>query len=153
MQWGVELTDPYSYSVIGLLLLIFITVIVLIIVGKKIYDKTRPKTIKVVVKVVDRNRIRLEYVDKLNDLLNRVNNKKINTRKAYNELSILIREFIFKISRVNLMKYTLNDFQKLNNKVLYDLIKEYYEPEFSKEGTGDIVSSIEKTRKVIQEWK
>ena len=153
MQWGVELTDPYSYSVIGLLLLIFITVIVLIIVGKKIYDKTRPKTIKVVVKVVDRNRIRLEYVDKLNDLLNRVNNKKINTRKAYNELSILIREFIFKISRVNLMKYTLNDFQKLNNKVLYELIKEYYEPEFSKEGTGDIVSSIEKTRKVIQEWK
>ena len=153
MQWGVELTDPYSYSVIGLLILIFITVIVLIIVSKKIYDKTRPKTIKVVVKVVDRNRIRLEYVDKLNDLLNRVNNKKINTRKAYNELSILIREFIYKISRVNLMKYTLNDFQKLNNKVLYELIKEYYEPEFSKEGTGDIVSSIEKTRKVIQEWK
>lgn len=153
MQWGVELTDPYSYSVIGLLILIFITVIVLIIVSKKIYDKTRPKTIKVVVKVVDRNRIRLEYVDKLNDLLNRINNKKINTRKAYNELSILIREFIYKISRVNLMKYTLNDFQKLNNKVLYELIKEYYEPEFSKEGTGDIVSSIEKTRKVIQEWK
>ena len=153
MQWGVDLVDPISYSVLGFIFFVLLVIILIIIVARKIYIATRPKTIKVVVKVVDRNRIRIEYIGKLNDLMNRVNTKKIGTRKAYNELSIIIREFIYKVTRVNLLRYSLNDFRKLNNKVLLELINEYYEPEFSYEGTGDILASIDKTRKVIQEWK
>lgn len=153
MQWGVDLVDPISYSVLGFIFFVLLVIILIIIVARKIYIATRPKTIKVVVKVVDRNRIRIEYIGKLNDLMNRVNTKKIGTRNAYNELSIIIREFIYKVTRVNLLRYSLNDFRKLNNKVLLELINEYYEPEFSYEGTGDILASIDKTRKVIQEWK
>ena len=153
MQWGVELVDPFSYSILGFIFFVLLVIILIILVARKIYVDTRPKTIKVVVKVVDRNRIRIEYIGKLNDLINRVNNKKIGTRNAYNELSIIIREFIYKVTRVNLLRYSLSDFKKLNNKVLLELITEYYEPEFSYEGTGDILASIDKTRKVIQEWK
>ena len=91
MQWGVDLVDPISYSVLGFIFFVLLVILLIIIVARKIYIATRPKTIKVVVKVVDRNRIRIEYVGKLNDLMNRVNSKKIGTRKAYNELSIIIK--------------------------------------------------------------
>ena len=152
MQWGVNLEGPFSYSKFGVFLLVIIIIIVVIMLIKK-HNKNKPQPIRVVVKVVDRNRIRMEYVAKLNNLITKVNNNSISTRKAYNELSVIIREFIYRTTRVNLLKYSLNDFRKLNNKTLLELINEYYEPEFSYEGSGDILASIEKTRKVIVEWK
>ena len=152
MQWGVELAKPFHYSPIGLiLLLIFLGFIVLYIVYRINNNKQEP--IKVVVKVIDRNKIRMEYLAKLDTLDRKYKGKKITTRKAYNELSVLIREFIFKLTRVNLLKYSLSDFKKLNNPVLLELINEYYEPEFSYEGEGNLEVSIQKTRKVISEWK
>ena len=51
------------------------------------------------------------------------------------------------------MKYTLNDIKKIKMDNLTKLVEEYYEPEFSKEGNGDIISSIDKTREVIVKWK
>ena len=152
MQWGVELAKPFHYSPIGLiLLLIFLGFIVLYIIYRINNNKQEP--IKVVVRVVDRNKIRMEYLAKLDTLDRKYKGKKITTRKAYNELSVLIREFIFKLTRVNLLKYSLSDFKKLNNPVLLELINEYYEPEFSYEGEGNLEVSIQKTRKVISEWK
>jgi len=152
MQWGVELAKPFHYSPIGLiLLLIFLGFIVIYIIYRINNNKQEP--IKVVVKVIDRNKIRMEYLAKLDTLDRKYKGKKITTRKAYNELSVLIREFIFKLTRVNLLKYSLSDFKKLNNPVLLELINEYYEPEFSYEGEGNLEVSIQKTRKVISEWK
>ena len=36
--------------------------------------------------------------------------------------------------------------------ILYELVEEYYVPEFSEKSIGNIKLSIEKTRKVIEKW-
>ena len=42
-----------------------------------------------------------------------------------------------------LQNYTLEEIEKLKMQVLYELVKEYYTPEFAKESIGDINSAIE----------
>ena len=51
-----------------------------------------------------------------------------------------------------MQNYTLKEIENLNMPILYELIKEYYNPEFSKNIKGNILSSIEKTEKVIHKW-
>ena len=156
MQWDVELAEPFSYSTLLFLLAFFILALIIyrfIKIWQKGDKKEEIKEIKEVVEYPNRYKIKMEYLDKIDALLLKVREKKIETRKAYNELSILIREYIFKVTKVDLLKYSLDDFKKLNNHVLLELITEYYEPEFSYHGTGNIEISIVKTRKVIEEWK
>ena len=76
----------------------------------------------------------------------------ITSRKAYQELSMTIRLFVYELTGVEVQSYTLKEIKKLNIPVLYELIKEYYDPEFSKLSKGNIKLSIDKTRGVIQRW-
>jgi hypothetical protein len=152
MQWDVSLKDPFSYTRIGIWILIIVLFVIVIyfivknIKQRQIEEASKPKPIDV-------NSIKNEYISKIDNLLDRINNKKITDRKAYNELSVIIREFIFKTTNIDVLKYTLADAKKLQKSELSELLNEYYEPEFSKEGKGNIVNSVEKTRKVIMEWK
>ena len=68
-------------------------------------------------------------------------------------MSVLIRSFVLDATDIDLLKSSLSEIKEKDTGILYDLIKEYYEPEFSKNNKGDIISSINKTRKVIEEWK
>ena len=152
MQWDVELRDPFSYSNVGIWILLLailgIGLLVLIYVLSKKVEES-----KTVEKPLDINKVKSDYLAKIDNLINRVNSNSISERKAYNELSVIIREFIFKTTKIDVLKYTLADAKATNNKELISLLNEYYVPEFSKEGKGDLNTSIEKTRKVIMEWK
>jgi len=77
----------------------------------------------------------------------------ISNREAYQSLSKLIRMFIYEMTNIKVQNYTLGDIKNINIHILYELVKEYYSPEFSRESKGDIISSIEKTRKVMEVWK
>lgn len=151
MQWDVKLRNPFSYSNIGLVLLVIAIFGILLVILIDILSK-KVKEIKETPKPIDVNMIKNEYLAKIDNLIKRVNNKEIKERKAYNELSVIIREFIFKTTHIDVLKYTLADAKATNNKELIKLLNEYYEPEFSSEGKGDLNTSIENTRKVIREW-
>ena len=45
------------------------------------------------------------------------------------------------------------DIKSVDMPILYELVSEYYDPEFSKEAYGDIKKSINRTREVIEKWK
>jgi hypothetical protein len=154
MQLDVDLQEPFSYSSIGLILLIllivaFITVLIVRLVLKA--KKNQP--VIQYVPVADINRVKGKYLKMIDELVESVNTKKLSDRRSYNELSGIIRKFTFEATNIDVMKCSLNDIRKLKMPALTKLVEEYYEPEFSYEGTGDILASIERTKEVILSWK
>ena len=152
MQWDVKLQDPFSYQNIGIFLILIVIIIFCLLF---IIDKIKKQPKKVVIKeeIKDINKIKKQYLSKIDKLVADINNQSVTKRKAYNELSTIVREFVFKTTNIDVLKYTLTEIKRTNNKELLDLINEFYKPEFSREGGGDLNASLENTRKVISEWK
>ena len=154
-QWSVKPQDNFKNVVTGttgISLIVLVIVVILALIVWKLISKNKA-VVPVIDKPKDVNRIKMEYLARIDNLIARINNQAITKRKAYNELSLIIREFIFKTTDIDVLKYTLYEAKHTNKKELVELMNEYYEPEFSKEGKGDLTESINKTRKVIVEWK
>ena len=147
------LQEPFSYSIIPIVVLGFL-IIILVFLYIFLKSKKKKNTIPVIIEpnLKDRNQIKAIYLNKLNELLKKVEENSITNRFAYQELSILIREFIYEMTNIKVQNYTLSDIEKINIPILYELVKEYYEPEFSKSSEGNILISLEKTRKVMESW-
>lgn len=153
MQVKTELRGLFSYSFIPLIITSIILIIILFIYfirkGKKKIKKV-PTIIKPSIK--DINQIKHKYLDDLNKVLLDVNNDKIANRHAYQKVSIIIRHFVYEATNIKVQNYSLSEIKDLNMPMLYELINEYYDPEFSKMSKGNIIKSIEKTREVIEKW-
>lgn len=153
MQTSVNLQEPFSYSIY------YIIIVVIFILAITIYYffSKGKKSKEIVIKVKDldinyKNAIKQKYIKEIDELEEKINNNEINIRIAYQNLSSIIRHFIYEMTNIKVQNYTLRDIRSLNMPVLYELIKEYYIPEFAKKSLGNIKSSIEKTRKVIEKW-
>lgn len=150
MQIQTELKPMFSYSFIPILI-IMIAIISIIIIPKLTKKKEIKKQI-VIPNHKDLMEIKKRYLFKIQELENNFNNKKITNRKAYQELSNIIRNFIFEATNIKVQNYTLKEIEKINMPILYDLVSEYYDPEFSIISEGNIISSINKTKTVIERW-
>ena len=155
MQLEQELEAPFHYSIIGVILLILLVLILLAYIIFRLikkYYKPAPKPNIILPDKGNLFRIKNRYLYELDKLELKVKNSKINTRDAYNNLSKIIRKFVFDATGIDAMKYSLEDIRELDIKYLTLLMEEYYEPEFSYEGEGNIELSIKKTRGVIKKW-
>ena len=153
MQIDVNLKAPFSYSwipIVVLLIVLLLPFIYLLLKKLGVFNLKKNNILNFTAK--DINGIKYKYLNKLNDLDKSLNDKKITSRKAYQELSMLIRLFVYELTGLEVQSCTLKDIKKLNIPVLYELIKEYYDPEFSKISKGNIKASIEKTKEVISRW-
>ena len=158
MKTSVNLQEPFTYSVIPLVIVIVLIIgftIYLIITRKvktqKKQEKSRAK------KIPERNikdikQIKERYLKQLDTIESEYNNQKIELRQAYMLISEAVRMFVFEATDIKTQNYSLNEIKKMNLPVLYDLIKEYYEPEFAFKPVGDFSSSINKARSVILKW-
>lgn len=63
-----------------------------------------------------------------------------------------MRMFVFEVTDIKIQNYSLKEIKKTNIPNLYELIEEYYEPEFASKSVGDFGISIEKARRVIEKW-
>lgn len=159
MRTTINLQEPFTYSFIPLIitLLLIIAFTIYVIFSKKAKDNVKGKMEEVKV-IPERNIknipvIKNKYLQQLNDIEDRYTNKKIELRIAYQLISESIRLFVFEITDITTQNYSLAEIKKINIPVLYELIKEYYEPEFASRTIGDFNSSINKARRVINEWK
>ena len=153
MQIDVNLKAPFSYSwipIIILLVVLLLPFLYLLLKKLGVFNLKKNNILNFTAK--DINGIKYKYLSKLNDLELSLNDKRITSRKAYQELSVLIRLFVYELTGLEVQSCTLKDIKKLNIPVLYELIKEYYDPEFSKISKGNIKASIEKTKEVISRW-
>lgn len=151
MQTSVNLQDPFSYAIYPVFFIIIILLVYIIVLFCKHKNKVKVKSISKK-QVVDIERIKPRYIKKLDDVEYKLDSKKISIRTAYQSTSKIIRNFVHEVSGIKVQNYTLEEIKDLNMPVLYELVKEYYTPEFAEQSSGNIKNSIEKTRKVIEKW-
>lgn len=158
MQTSINLQQPFSYSIIPLIIAICLVVLITYYL---IYLKVKQKENKLeknkITEIPERNIknvpvIKNKYLNQLDTIKYKYENQMIDLRKAYQLISEAIRLFVFEITDITTQNYSLAEIKKLNIPDLYELIKEYYEPEFSSKSIGDFDSSINKARRVINEW-
>ena len=158
MQTFINLQQPFSYSIIPLIIAICLVVLITYYL---IYLKVKQKKNKLeknkITEIPERNIknvpvIKNKYLNQLDTIKYKYENQMIDLRKAYQLISEAIRLFVFEITDITTQNYSLAEIKKLNIPDLYELIKEYYEPEFSSKSIGDFDSSINKARRVINEW-
>lgn len=157
MQTSIKLQEPFTYSVIPSIIIILF---VLVMTVYLIYSKRKKKKVnaKDNLKVIPEKNIKNvpvikgKYLEQLNSIEYRYTNNMIDLRKAYQLISESIRMFVFEITDITTQNYSLKEIEKLNIPNLYDLIEEYYEPEFASKSVGDFGVSIEKARRVVEKW-
>lgn len=159
MQTTVSLQEPFGYSIFLLVimatLLIGLTWYTIYLKKKKLKLTLNEIDVKPIPEknIKEISVIKDKYLKKLEDIEYKYNNKKIELRQAYQSISEIVRLFVFEITDITTQNYSLSEIKKLNIPILYELIKEYYEPEFACKSTGDLMASISKARRVINEWK
>ena len=160
MPTTVELQKMFKYSatpiVITVAALIAVTLLLIAMILWKIFKNKKEgkkNTIKSILWIKpDMERLRQEYLAKLMKIEMEFDSDTTQIRLAYERMSRLIRDFAYKATGIDVMKYSLSEIRKTEFDNLADLIEEYYEPEFDKISVGDVKASIEKTRGVISKW-
>ena len=161
MQTSVNLQEPYTYSLIPLLISLTVLILLAIVYfiyyrevkeEKKIEEDEKRRIINKVTKKKNISDIKEKYLRQLNSVEYRYNNEIIELRTAYQLISENIRLFIFEVTNIKAQNYTLEEIKNLNMPHVYNLIKEYYEPEFASETVGDFKTSINKARRIIERW-
>jgi len=153
-QISVNLQDNFSYfpvilwiiiGLIGTLLILFLR----IRFKKKKKAVPKPKAVPV------RNiaTLKNQYNQALTALANKYSGNAISDRDAFQELSRIVRDFVFASTGIRVQNYTLSEIQAANLPQLYELISQCYVPEFALETNADVLETIHKARKVIIEWK
>lgn len=158
MQTSINLQELYKYSLGPLLFFLFIFItMTCYIVWRKIGKKKKIDK-KVEVQVIPEKNIKNipviknKYIEQLNRIKNDYENEKINLRKAYQQISEAVRFFVFEVTDITTQNFSLAEIKKAEIPGLYDLIEEYYEPEFASKSVGDFDDAINKARRIVNEW-
>lgn len=115
---------------------------------KRVEDKIKVEEIK----NVDINEIKRKYLEELDVIESQLNTNMIHIRIAYQDISRVIRHFVYEVTNIHVQNYSLKEIKDLDMPILYELMQEYYVPEFSKYSYGNVKDSLQKTRKVIEKW-
>lgn len=157
MPITVELQDMFSYSFL-LAALVAVLVVMAGVIGLIVFllkKKTKkPEVMKPssVAKPVSGNQIKEKYYVIINDLEMKCRSGKISNRKAYQELSRIVRRYVYEVTGIKVHHNTLDEIKKRNMPDLYAVIEECYAPEFSVDKMGNIYDTLNKARMVIKEW-
>lgn len=158
MPITVELQDMFSYS----FLLVAVAVVLAAIIGAagllvfllkkkgKQPEKAEPSPVG---KPVSGNQVKEKYYAVINDLETEFSKGRVSNREAYQELSRLVRHFVYEMTGIKVHHHTLDEIKKLNMPGIYAVIEECYAPEFSVDKDGNIYDTMNKARMVIKEWQ
>lgn len=158
MKTSVNLQEPFAYSVIPIIIVLILIILLTLyfIISWKLKKKNKIEG-SIVKEIPEKNKknirvIKEKYIKNLDSIESQYNNQKIELRQAYLLISEAIRMFVFEVTDIATQNYSLNEIKNMNLPILYELIKEYYEPEFAFKSVGDFSSSIKKARSVILKW-
>lgn len=99
--------------------------------------------------------LKREYEGQLQGLLRTYAGNQIEKREAYQDLSMLIREFVCDATGIHVENYTVKEIKALGMKKLDMLMAEYYVPEFAEEFRAknkDFNTSCNTALGVIRSW-
>lgn len=113
--------------------------------AKKQAELEKPKVLGIDV-------IKANYLAQIESLSAEYAQGKLESRAAYEKLSSIFRNFVYEATGTPAHKYTLYDIKGLNNQVIYNLVNNYYTPEFARNEKGNIMESIEITKRAVSQW-
>ena len=114
-------------------------------------EKIIEEPVKVFVKP-DMTNLKSEYMAALDKLEAKFNEDTTKIRPAYEGMSILVREFVYKATGTEVDKFSLSEISQTGFEDLTVLVGEYYKPEFDKISEGDVRASLAKSRRLVSEW-
>ena len=157
MQTTIKLQEPFMYSKTLLMITICIVLGItcyLIYFNKKKKVEEKEDVVKAIPNKNIKNIpvIKSKYIEQLESIEYKYKNEMIELRKAYQLISESIRMFIFEVTDITTQNYSLIEIKRLNIPKLYELIEEYYEPEFASKPSGDFEIAIKKARRIVKEW-
>ena len=94
----------------------------------------------------------VQYLASLDKIEARFNEDTTKIRPAYEGMSIVVREFVYKATGTEVDKFTLSEISQTEFEDLTHLVGEYYKPEFDKISEGDVRASLAKSRRLVSEW-
>ncbi|MDC7294749.1 MULTISPECIES: hypothetical protein [unclassified Butyrivibrio] len=99
--------------------------------------------------------LKRKYEGQLQGLLRTYSGNQIEKREAYQDLSMLIREFVRDATGIHVENYTVKEIKSLGIRRLDMLMDEYYVPEFAEEFRAknkDFITSVNTALGVIRTW-
>ena len=163
MVTTVTLQAPFEYSwwvpVLGLLLVAAGGVCLFFFAGmlKKYMPEAKKKNAPKIKNLTPQELFLLKrkYEGQLQGLLRAYGGRQIEKREAYQDLSMLIREFVRDATGIHVENYTVKEIKSLGIRRLDMLMDEYYLPEFAEEFRAkhkDFNTSCNTALGVIRSW-
>ena len=157
MKTSITLQEPFSYSmipmiVVGILVALYGIYLIVSILQKQPKKKIATPVPKKIISPADIQTIKSKYLAELENIKQALWTQQISTRDAYQKMSLCIRHFVYEVTGIQVQNYTLEDIKGLHMPGLEALIAEYYAPEFAMTSMSDSTSSIERTKRVIELW-
>lgn len=157
MPITVELQDMFSYSFLPAAIAVVLAAIIgvaglLVFLLKKKVKQPEKAEHSPVVKPVSGDQVREKYYAVINDLETEYRSGRMSNREAFQELSRIVRYFVYEMTGIRVHHNTLAEIKKLDMPGLYAVIEECYAPEFSMDKDGNIYDTMNKARMVIKEW-
>ena len=154
MQTTSNLQELFSYSIIPLVMSSGLLAVLTVYFRKNKENVVQEPKVKEIPEKNHKNLpvMKEKYLSQLDTIEYNYTNDKIALRTAYQMISEAVRMFVFEVTDITTQNYSLAEIKKINIPILYELIEEYYEPEFASKSVGDFQASIDKARRVIKEW-
>ena len=161
METTINLRQLFDFSIVPLLitggLLAALTIaIILMFLYDLIKDIKRKEKEVIVEEPVfvkpDMTKLKAEYLAALDALEKKYNEDTTKIRPAYEGMSRIVREFVYKATGTKVDKFSLFEISRTEYRDLAKLVGEYYQPEFDKISEGDVRASLEKSRRLVSEW-
>lgn len=159
MEISVKLQEPFSYAVwpvicLGVIVIGGLIWFSILMLRKSMRNKPAVKAPRIKQRTPEQiAHIKGKYLHELGRIESDFSANKLNHRAAYQKMSVCIRKFVYEVTGIKVQHYTLSDIRRLNMPMLETLIIDYYTPEFSRMSAGDVRSSINKTKRVIEGWR
>ena len=163
METTIELRRLFDFSqlpiiITGAVLAVITVTIILMILYSLLKDlkKKAPKEEVIEEKPVfvkpDMAKLKAEYLSLLDGIEAKFNQDPTKIRPAYEGMSRVVRDFVFKATGTEVDKFALYEIYQTEFKDLASLVGEYYQPEFDKISEGDVRTHLEKSRRLVSEW-
>ena len=150
MSVSIKLSSMFLYSLLPIIITLVSMIIIFLIIKPSRKKITKEQVI--VPNYENMVLIKNKYLLAIDQLNKDFTENNISLRSAYQTLSKLVRNFVYEVTNIKVQNYTLDDIKDLNLPILYELISEYYNPEFSINSSGNFDYSIKKKRGVIEKW-
>ncbi len=164
MVTTVKLQAPFEYSwyvvlavvILGIITIALLTcVIVNLIKLKKLREAKRVKYHKIIMNPEILRRMKLDYIRRIQALLDGYSRGVVTKRDGYQKLSAIIRSFVHEVTGINVENFTVKEVKAMGIRDLDRLMEEYYVPEFAedvKAAGKDFAASCNVTMGVIKRW-